>query len=427
MTVRTLKALKQDGHNSGPLITKINKFLLAGIIGFLPIIASVAADLSVTDSVIRIGSTQPLRGDLSPIGEGMKLGMETAVKGAKVQGRVIELQVLDDAYDPKLTVQAARQLIEQGIFLMMGSTATQTMKAVLPVLAEHQIPAVGFYTGAGFTEPGDVLNFRASYAQEVATAIDAALAAGVKPNEICAYVQNDSYGMAGLAGVKLVLERQPGIEEVVTILDRILTMEGDDPERNSMGPVGVNRRGTLSAREGYQSLKAWEQKTGIPCRFVVTVLNILPTTQFIGYAAGLKGENWIFSVPSPAVNPDLLDGLKKNKVLSKVIATGVLPIDNTELPIIREAKQALGSNYNAFSLEGFVVGKIVLAILKNIQGELTRENFLSAARAQPYDIGGLSVDYTTDSQGSDFIQLYTLENGEFRPVRFVSELNSLFQ
>ncbi|NJN45176.1 MAG: hypothetical protein HC808_00190 [Candidatus Competibacteraceae bacterium] len=44
------------------------------------------ADNGLSDTVIRIGSTQPLKGDLSPIGQGMKLGMETASKMPKSRG-----------------------------------------------------------------------------------------------------------------------------------------------------------------------------------------------------------------------------------------------------------------------------------------------------------------------------------------------------
>ncbi|MEE4380097.1 MAG: ABC transporter substrate-binding protein [Candidatus Competibacteraceae bacterium] len=391
---------------------------------FLPLIA--IAEDGVTDTVIRIGSTQPLKGDLSPIGQGMKLGMDAGFKNAEIRGRSIELVVLNDSYNPATTVEAAGQLIEQGIFLMLGSTGSQTMKAVLPLLAEHQVPAVGFYTGAGFEGPGEVLNFRASYVQEVVTAVNSALAAGVQPTEVCAYVQNDAYGMAGLAGVKQALDQQDGTEEVVAILDQILNMAGDDPKRNNLGPVGVNQRGTLTARSGYMSLKEWEKKAGTSCRFVVTVLNTLSTVQFIGYANQLKGEEWVFSVPSPAVGEVLLQGLGEQKVNDKVIATGVLPVANTDLPIVQQARQALGSNFNAFSLEGYAVSQMVLAILNNIQGDLTRANFLQAARSQPYDLGGVSVDFTTDNQGSNFVQLTTLKEGGFIPIT-PTNLNAMFQ
>jgi branched-chain amino acid transport system substrate-binding protein len=99
-------------------------------------------------------------------------------------------------------------------------------KAVLPVLAEKKIPAVGFYTGAAFTGPGDVLNFRARYATEVESVINAALAAGVKPGEVCAYAQNDAYGMSGVNGFRAALAKQPGTEQIVAKVDQILKHAG---------------------------------------------------------------------------------------------------------------------------------------------------------------------------------------------------------
>jgi ABC-type branched-subunit amino acid transport system substrate-binding protein len=410
------KTLKHGHFYKWPRGTKTYTVLVAFLVAWLPILPSMAADPGVTNSVIRIGSTQPLQGDLRFLGEGMTNGMQAALKGAKIQGRQVELSVRNDSYNPSLTVEAAQALIEQGTFLMLGSTASQTTKAVLPILAKHQLPAVGFYTGAAFRGPGDVLNFRASYAQEVATAVENVLATGVKPTEVCAYVQNDAYGMAGLEGISMALIKQPGMGNVVGILNQLLAMEGDDPPRNNVGPVGVNRRGTLTAREGYQSLKAWEKKTGDSCRFIVTVLNPLPTVQFINYALGYKGEKWVVSVPSPAVNNTLMDGLKKPYTQGKIIATGVLPPVDNNLPIIKQARDALGSDINAFSLEGYVVGKLFLTIMNNIQGELTRANFLAAARAKAYDIGGLAVDFTTDNQGSDFVQLSYFQDNAFKPM-----------
>jgi len=416
-----------DGFGRKHSLARINRLaFLTGVLGCLAIISPAMAEPGVTDSVIRIGSTQPLTSDISLNAERIKNGMEAALKNQKVQGRSIELVVLNDSYEPSAAVKAAKQLIDQGIFLMLGSTGSPTAKAVLPVLAENKVPAVGFINAAGFTEPGDILNFRAPCAQEVTTVVEAALAAGVKPAEICAYVQNDSLGMAGLKGIRVALGKQAQTADLVATLDQIIAVGGDNPKRNNIGPVGVHQRETLSVSEGYLSLKAWEKKSGMPCRFVVTALTPLPAVQFISYAATLKGEKWAFSVVSPAVDKALIDGLNQYNVKSKVIATSVTPLADSGLPIVKEAQKALGPNFNLISLESYMVGKMFLMIANNIQGELTRANFLAAARAHPYDLGGVVVDYTKDNQGSDFVQLMSLQDGEFKAVG-ASELRKLFQ
>ncbi len=384
-----------------------------------------AQEAGVTDKTIRIGATIPLEGDYKVYGLAMKQGMDAALAGQMVQKRAIEFVALNDFYDPAKAVVAANKLISQGIFAMVNSFGSPTTRAVLPVLAESKVPAFGFYTGAAFTGPGDVLNFRASYAKEVETVVDAALAAGVKPTEVCAYAQNDAYGMGGVKGFRAALAKQPGMEQIVAKVDQILNLPGDNPERNGIGPVGVYQRDTVSAREGYQSLKQWEATSGNRCRLVATTAVYDPAAAFMAYAR-YKGETWIFSSPSPAAGDRLQGLLKEQKIVDKVIATQIVPSPNSSLPVVVEARKALGANLNYESLESYIVGKLFVTIMQAIEGPLTRENFLKAARRQPYDIGGVKVDFTTDNQGSDFVQATYLRDGQFVAVT-PQELIGLFK
>jgi len=329
-----------------------------------------------------------------------------------IQQHSIEWITINDFYDPAKAVEGAKLLIEKGIFAMVNSFGSPTTRVVLPVLAENKVPAIGFYTGAAFTNPGDVLNFRASYAREVEIVVEAALAAGVKPTEVCAYAQNDTYGMAGVKGFRTALAKQPGTEQIVAKVDQVLNMPGDNPERNGIGPVGVYQRDTVSAREGYQSLKKWEAASGNRCWLVATTAVYDPAATFMGYAR-YKGEPWVFSSPSPTAGNRLADLLKKNGITDKVIATQIVPAPESSLPVVVEARKALGASLDYVSLESYIVGKLFVAIMQAVEGPLTRENFLKAARRQPYDIGGVKVDFTTDNQGSDFVLLTALQGKDF--------------
>ncbi|MCB1821827.1 MAG: branched-chain amino acid ABC transporter substrate-binding protein, partial [Candidatus Competibacteraceae bacterium] len=64
----------------------------------------------------------------------------------------------------------------------------------------------------------------------------------------------------------------------------------------------------------------------------------------------------------------------------------------------------------------YIVGKLFVAILQAIDGPLTQENFLEAARRRPYDIGGIRVDFTNDNQGSDFVLLTLLQDDAFKVI-----------
>ncbi len=384
-----------------------------------------AEDPGITSNTIRIGANLPLEGDSKFNGLALKQGIEAALSGRPVQGRRVEFAAINDFYEPIKSLEAIKQLIEKGIFLVLGSYGTPTVKAILPLLAENKIPVVGPYTGAAFTGPGDVLNFRASYAREVESVVDAALAMGVKPIEVCGYAQNDAYGMSGIKGMRAALVKQPGTDSIVAKLDQILGASGDNPERNNIGPVGVYPRGTVSARPGYISLKKWETDTGSHCRLVVSVAVYDPAAAFMAYAR-YKGEPWVFSTTSNAAGGKMKDLLEGQGITDRIIATQIVPPLDSTLPVVTEARKALGKNLDYLSLEGYIVGKLFLTVALAIDGPLTRENFLKAARRQPYDIGGIKVDFTTSNQGSNFVLLTHLKAGDFTPAKS-SDLESLFK
>ncbi|HRD68490.1 MAG TPA: ABC transporter substrate-binding protein [Candidatus Competibacter sp.] len=405
-------------------MTLLSLIFVALLLNVLP---SFAEESGITEKVIRIGASDPLEGDAKAYGQNLKKGIDTALTGQVIQKRTIEFEMLDDRYAPEKSVENTRKLIDKGVFAMVGSFGSATTQKVLPILAEHKVPAFGFYTGVGFTGPGDVLNFRPSSTKEVEAMSTAALASGVKPTEICAYVQNDEFGMSGLKGLRAALSKQSGAESIISKLDQLIAMTGDQPPRNNVGPVGVHNRNSWVARDGYLSLKNWEKESGTPCRLVITTTLLEPTAMFIGYSR-YKNEPWVFSAISVVSGDNLSNELKDKGVTGKtekIITTQVLPALDASLPIISEARKALGNDLNYISLEGYIVARLFVEIMKAINGPLTHEAFLKAARLQPYDIGGIKVDFTTDNQGSDFVGFTVLKDGLFTPIP-IQEMAALF-
>ncbi|HRC68240.1 MAG TPA: ABC transporter substrate-binding protein [Candidatus Competibacter denitrificans] len=396
------------------LIGKLGLGLLLGV--FLTPLWGQAEEAGVTDKTIRIGSTLPLEGDFKVYGLAQKRGMEAALAGQTVQKRTIEYLTANDFYTPDKTMVAAKDLIAKGIFAMVNSYGSPTTKAALPILAENKVPAFGFLTGVGFTGPGDVLNFRVSYTAETDALVEIALAAGVKPVEVCMYIQNDVLGLAGVKGMRAALARHSGTEAIVQKLDQILNMPGDSPDRNNIGPVGAYLHHTISAHGGYQSLKKWEADNNSHCRFVVVLTAIEePANMFMAFAR-YKGEPWFFSASSLLVGERLAKILSDNNVKDKVISAQVVPSLDSALPVVADARKALGKTLDYYSLEAYLVGRSFVTIMQAIEGPITREAFLKAARRQPYDVGGVKIDFTTDNQGSDFLETMVLQNGHFIPI-----------
>ena len=394
-------------------------WLMVTCIALLSLVLSTKlhARQGVSKDTIRIGGVMDLDGRSKGLGIGMRDGIRAAFKNQKIQGRRIEYVTLNDSYMPSKTIAATKKIVEQDVFVVLGNVGTPTAKVSLPILAKHHIPAVGFFTGAGILRPGigDIVNYRASYVQETAAVINTAIRAGVKPEGICAFVQNDAYGMAGVEGIKRALSKRRGGGKIVTILDKIIALQGDNPARNNIGPIGVYQRNTFTSKNAYRSLKNWEKKNNTRCQVVVSVGTYNAVARFAGYAK-YKGENWIISAVSFTGADNFRSVLKDHGVTSKILMTQVVPPLNSDIPIVKEARKTLGEKFGYVTLEGYIVGKMCLKIMSNIEGEITRKSFLRAAIGKRYSVGGLSFDFTGDNQASDLVLLTYLTNGEYKTL-----------
>ena len=363
--------------------------------------------VGITDSEIRLGSILALKGKAKGLGRGMKAGLDAALNGKIVGSRRVVIDYKNDYYEPRSTIKATYNLLKKGIFLMVGNVGTPTAKVSLPLLKQTNVPAVGFFTGAGLLRldegTSNIVNFRASYVEEVEKVINYAIKQGIAPHEVCAYVQNDSYGMAGLVGVRNALSKYNSKKVDLDLLDKIMDRSGSHPARNNMGPVGVYRRNTDQVRSGYSSLKQWEGKTGYKCRLVVTVGAYSNIAEFIK-TSRRAGESWLISAVSFTGAGALYYEITKYSILEGVLMTQVVPLISSDLPIVKEAKNALKDKFGLVSLEGYIVGKFVLNILKQAGDNLTQENFLKLAKQSKFDLGGVSIDMTIDgNQASNLV------------------------
>ncbi len=401
------------------------RMLLLLIIGIVLSTSSFARQGVYADRIV-VGGVMDLEGQSRGLGRGMEAGIRAAFKNEKVKGKRLEFITLNDSYTPELTIKATQKMVDDQVFAMLGNVGTPTAKVSLPILADNRIPAVGFFTGAGLLRPGkgDVINYRASYVQEASAVISQSIKAGLEPKEICAYVQNDAYGMAGVAGIKQALKNVPRTRDIIVKIDEILAMEGDNPQRNGVGPVGVYQRNTLTSRAGFESLKAWEKAQQTKCRLVVTVGTYNAIGRFAGYSK-YKGEDWVISAVSFTGADNLRNILAEFGVEQRVVMTQVVPDLNADLPILNEARRDLGSDFSYVSLEGYIAGKMFLSILNRIDGEITRENFTRAARGNRFDLGGLTLDFKDDNQGSDLVSMTYYQNKNFATMD-TSQWNTLF-
>jgi branched-chain amino acid transport system substrate-binding protein len=154
---------------------------------------------------------------------------------------------------------------------------------------------------------------------------------------------------------------------------------------------------------------------------VVTVAPYKPVAEFIKLAHQVKMDALFVAISFVGSN-SLAQELGPEG--AGVIISQVVPSPwDASLPVVASYQSALAADdANAkpgfVSLEGYLVGRLVVEALKRVDGEPTREKLLNAIAAAPFDLGGVTLSYgPAKNQGSDQVFFTILQaDGTFKPV-----------
>jgi ABC-type branched-subunit amino acid transport system substrate-binding protein len=359
-----------------------------------------AGENGVFKDKIVFGQAAALTGPAQLLGQGMREGILAAFAEANraggVNGRKLELKSLDDGYEPEKTIDATKKLInEEKVFALVGGVGTPTSKAVLPIFTEAKVPYIGPLTGAEFLRnpyKRYVVNVRGSYFQETEAWIEH-LTKDLGISRIAILYQDDAFGLAGLAGVERALAKR----------------------NMSLVAFGSYIRNTTAVKTALLDImKARPQA-------VVTVGAYKPVATFVKVARQLKFDPVFVAISfvgSDALAHELgSDG--NGVVISQVIP---FPRD-PNIPVVAAYQAVLkvsapDSKPGFISLEGYVVGRLVVETLKRVSGEPTREAFLDAVTKGEFDFGGVKLHYMADkNQGADQVFLTVIQpDGSLKPV-----------
>lgn len=356
---------------------------------------------------IRVGTSTVLSGPAQALGRDMKLGMEAYFnklnKAGGVLGKKIKLIALDDGYEPNKAAPNMRQLIDQqNVVAVLGNVGTPTAIVTVPIANEQKTLLFGAFTGAGVLRktPPDryVINYRASYAEETAAMIGGLLGAGIKPEQIAMFTQNDGYGDSGYQGAVAALKAK-GYADA----DKLAH--------------GRYERNTLNIENGLSTvLDAKVEPRAIimvgayaPCaKFIKLARKDLPQARFLN----------VSFVGSNALAKELgADG-------EGVIVTQVVPHYDHEFPTVVEYREALKA-FDAeaqpgfVSLEGYIVAKLFTEGLKKAGANPSRESIINALESlENVDLGiGTPVSLGKQKhQGSQTVWPTQIRNGKFVPM-----------
>ena len=362
--------------------------------------------LGLTEERILFGQSAALSGPAKELGRNMRLGILAAFDEVNaaggVHGRVLELQSLDDAYEPEDAIVMTRHLIEQEqVFALIGAVGTPTSRSATPIARNAGVPYIAPFTGAAFLrddEWDNIINLRASYNQETEEMV-ARLTEDLGITRISVMYQNDSFGRAGFRGTVAALERRDmeltsiGIypRNTTAVKTALLDLRQGDPEAVIM----------IGAYEPVARLILWARRTGMDAVFM--------TVSFVG-------SNALAQELGP-------DG-------AGVLVTQVVPFpEDDSLPVVLSYLDALASHDpeaepGFVSLEGYLAGRMVIAALQECGAEVDRSCLLDQLIDRgDFDIDGFKLQFGDgDNQGSDEVFLTVIgSDGRYHPVHTLHE------
>ncbi|MGH3103235.1 MAG: ABC transporter substrate-binding protein [Gaiellaceae bacterium] len=194
-------------------------FAAVAIPGALGSTSGATAAPGVTARTVTIGGTFPISGPASlyaPIAKGMEayfsyINARRARDGSRgVYGRQIIFKVYDDQYNPALSVQLTRRLVEQDkVFAVVGGLGTEPQTPVRPYLNQQKVPQLFVSTGAT-TWGADhkqykwTIGWQPDYQSE-GSAYGQYLRQNDTNAKVGVLLQNDAYGEDYLRGFKVGL------------------------------------------------------------------------------------------------------------------------------------------------------------------------------------------------------------------------------
>ena len=355
------------------------------------------------NKIILIGSSIPSSGIIKSWGNAVTSGANSYFNYANeknlIKNKKIEFLTYDDKYEPELTIENINKLIfEDKVFTLFGLVGTPTVKRVLPILYDENLPLFSAFTGASFLRDNyneNFINFRASYDQEIESLMNYII---YKKNlkKIAVFYQNDDYGEEGY----------------ISVLDAL--------KRKNLNLVaeGSYKRNTLSITHALNEIKNAKPE-------VIFMVGAYKTNSlFIKKAK--ENENLkdvIFCNISFGDANSMINELKRlNTNTNNLIFSQVVPnyMDNS-IPSVVEYQTLMKKYYpqeelGFLSLETFLSAKVLVNAISRIKGEITREKFIYMIKTTPKNLlDGIPIEFK-NTQLLNKIYLFEYKNDKFEEI-----------
>jgi branched-chain amino acid transport system substrate-binding protein len=347
----------------------------------------------VTHKTILLGQSAAFSGPAAQLGIQMNVGTKAYFDHVNAQGgvfgRKIELKTRDDRYEATLCIENTKKFIQEDrVFALISYVGTPTTVAAMPVFTEAKVPLVGPFTGAeAFRNPVNryIFNIRASYYDETEKIVEQLVSTGNK--KIAVFYQDDAYGQAGLKGVQIAMDR-----------------------RNlKIAALGKVERNTVNVQDAVKTINAVEPDGVIMISAYTSIAEFVREMKKAGSTTQFHNVSFVGSTA-------LADALKDEGY--GVAISQVVPFPwSPSVPIVKEYQEIMTksghTDFNFSSLEGYIVGKVMVEGLRRAGKDLTREKLISALEGMNnVDLGDFIVNFSPGNHsGSRFVDLTMIGRG----------------
>jgi branched-chain amino acid transport system substrate-binding protein len=351
-------------------------------------LAGSSADPGVTSTTILLGGTSPLTGpaaSYASVARGAKAYFDSVNAKGGVAKRKLEYDIVDDAYNPALTVQGVRRLVEQDkVFAVFNTLGTESNLAIRDYLNQMRVPQL--FAASGATTWGRdaakypwTIGFQPSYAAE-GFVYGRYVAQNMKKARIAVLFQNDDYGKDLLGALKSGLGRSGS--KVVAAEPYQVTSPDVGSQVAKLKASGANVLAIFATPTFAIQAYVFANRLGWKPKVIVN---------------GVSGTSNIMALASEG---------GKNKVVEGSITTNVLkdPTDprwkaDAGMKLYRSlmAKYAKGANVDdVYHVYGMAVGYETVGLLRRLGANPTRAGLMKAARSMndpknPFLITGIAV------------------------------------
>jgi ABC-type branched-subunit amino acid transport system substrate-binding protein len=354
-------------------------------------LASLGAPILAQQGRIVLGQSAALSGPASALGEQFKVGAQLMFDRVNarggINGRLIDLQSLDDGYEPDRCAENTKKLIDSGVFALFGYIGTPTGVVALPIATAARMPWIAPFTGAeALRAPFNRYAFhvRASYFDETAEIVKQLTSVGIK--RIGVFYQNDAYGKAGLEGVNRALKPlslQP--TGLGTVERNTVDVDAAVKEIMSKKPDAIVQ---ISAYKSCAAFIRAARKAG----FTGTFYNV----SFVGTAALAKD----------------LGADARGVVVAQVMPYPYAPLTPLSGEYLAAGKAALGDKFDPSytSMEGYVAAKTIVEGLRRGGNNASPESLIAGLESlHEFNLGGFFVDFGPQKHtGSRYVDLTIL-------------------